>query len=674
MTIHTASKRIYKLLTALGLIAALAACGGGGSSNSGPSEPAPDTSPAAFTLTPIVDAAVNTEVSSAQVSITDINQATPISITGGTYSIAGGAFTNVAGTVSNNQNVVVKVTSSTSTNTTVEAVLTVGDKTGSFKVTTALSVTPKDFSFPAATGVVLNSVSTSSAITVDGIDKAVPISVIGGEYAIGSSDDVYGAFTKDAGTVSKGQKVKVRGIASASTTTKTAVELTISNKKATYEITTLADSVAPTAQILFPPVVSMTESNTILVRGTASDDYSTITSIKVSVVGATTSVTATSTDGFKNWQALVPLKDTTTIVTATTENTINVATEDSVGNKSTDAAHVAIRQAPIKSAFPDADNPFDLAYKFVIDKTDNRNRLIGTSGFESSKIMSVDLATGKRSIFKQFEAGAFEGCYGIQLDPVAKRLYIGANNSAYVGQIVALDLSTAEILASSPFYKNLTSDPQFGSPMASIFLEATGSESKIIALNGYDPASIIATDSSLAGFTIISDATHPNNEVPIAEASAIVLDKSRERYLVTDEYDEGVRGQAIIAIDKVTGARSIFSSNLVGGGDLFAPVGSGYIYDLAIDEINQRAIVVEGGYRVGNIKEISRVLAVDLITGNRSILSTTSLTNSENSIAGIARGMILNASEGTALVSGDGGIFAVDLITGKRVVFSKSAY
>lgn len=652
MTIHTASKRLSTLFAALGFMVILAACGGGGDSSNSPSTPAPRTSPAAFTIAPVTDVAVNTAVSSAPIKVTDIDQAIPISITGGTYSIDGGTFTGVAGTVSNNQNVVVKVTSSASANTLVEAVLTIGDKTRSFKVTTALDVTPNDFSFTPVTGVVPNSVNTSSAITVDGIEKEVPISITGGEYSIND-----GAFTATAGTVSKTQKVKVRATASANTTTTINAVLTISDKNATYAITTFADTVAPTAHILFPPIVSMTEANTILVRGTASDDYNTLTSVKVKVEGGATTVVATTTDKFKNWQALVPLKDTTAIVTATTENTLTVTVEDSAGNKSVNAASVAIRQAPLGSAFPDADNPFSEAFKIVVDKPGNR--LLATSGYNNSSIISVDLTTGKRGIFKQFSSGTLTTSEGVQLDSTANRLYISGNNSSDVGQIIALDLLTAEILTSSPFY---------GSTMSGLLLDNTGNASKIFTIHGFDPASVITTDSSLASFTIFSDATHPNNEALINAVQGIVLDKLHGRYLVADRYQE-VGDQAIIAIDKLTGARSVLSSNLVGSGELFAPLGDGYIYDLAIDEINQRAIVVEGGYRVGGIKEMSRVFAVDLSTGNRSILSTTSTSNHENSI-GFSYGLILNAPEGTALISG-GGIFAVDLVTGKRVVFSR---
>src|SRR3954462_15388579 len=96
----------------IGLLALLAGCGGGGGGGASnpPSPPPPvDTTPNSFTFNNKSDTGLSTPVTSNQVTITGITAAAPISITGGEYSIEGGAFTSAAGTVNNNQTVTVRV-------------------------------------------------------------------------------------------------------------------------------------------------------------------------------------------------------------------------------------------------------------------------------------------------------------------------------------------------------------------------------------------------------------------------------------------------------------------------------------------------------------------------------------------------------------------------------------
>ncbi|MES2824597.1 MAG: hypothetical protein V4732_13415 [Pseudomonadota bacterium] len=638
MTMQQRALPLLKNIFILSLIAVISACGGGGKKK--------DLIPDNFSFTAVTGAAVSTEVTSNTITVMSINKPVSISITGGTYAIGSGAFTGATGTVTKGQTVKVKVMTSASNSTAVTSTLTIGGVTGSFSVTTiAADATPNEFLLPAVTGAQPGSVNTSAAVTVAGINVTVPISIVGGEYSING-----GTYTSSAGTVTAAQTVTVRVTADTTPSAAKDVVLTIGGVSATYKVTTIADAVAPTAQILFPPVVSMTEGNTILVRGTASDTYS-IKSVKVN------GVTATTTDSFANWQALVPLTDTTAPVTATTENTITVVTEDNAGNIATDAAHVAIRQAPLTSSFPDADNPFTDIFKIVIDRQNGKNRLLTTTGFSGSTIMSIDLTTGKRSVFKQIIESGVSTITGIQIDPIANRLYLGVNNGAS-GRVMALDLITGETLALSPLYGGTT----FG-----LLLDDTTSVPKIVATNGIEPASIITTDSSLASFTILSDATHPNSENLIGNSYSIILDKSHDRYLVADDF---YADQAIIAVNRLTGARSVFSSNAVGTGDMFASNNSGWLDDLVLDEANQRVIALEND--VGSAG-IGIVLGVDLATGNRTILSTTSDTNPFNSMR-IPYGIALNGDDRTLYASDHSlkTIFAIDLVTGYRVVFSKN--
>src|SRR5687768_9172563 len=128
-------------LVLLGLIApiAFAACGGGGSSTA---PPPPDSEPNAFTIQAASDSPRGTAVSSQAVMITGINMPANVSISGGEYSVNGAAFTSAAGTVSNAQTVVVRVTSAATPGGVVAATLTVGSIAAVFTVTSSTDVTP----------------------------------------------------------------------------------------------------------------------------------------------------------------------------------------------------------------------------------------------------------------------------------------------------------------------------------------------------------------------------------------------------------------------------------------------------------------------------------------------------------------------------------------------------
>jgi hypothetical protein len=519
--------------------------------------------------------------------------------------------------------------------TSSSAVISSTAATSSAASSTAPDSTPNTFSFVAVTDALPNSINTSAVITVAGINVAVPISITGGTYAIGA-----GAFTNVAGTISVGQTVTVKTTAAATPVTAVDAVLTIGGVSATYKITTVADTLAPTAKILFPPIVSMTEGNTILVRGTASAAYA-IKSVKVN------GVTATTTDNFANWQALVPLTDKTVPVMATTENLLTVMTENNAGIVAVDAAHVAIRQAPITSSFPDGDNPFLGAWGLAIDRLDGRNRLLVTGTNADKTIKSIDLTTGKRTVFAILPSGA----RGIVINAADKRVYTAVSNS----DIIDFDLTDAtQVRVHS------------GSAIEadSLFLDTTNTINKWVRVSSF-PVRIETADELFSTFTILSDG---ENNIPdainlIKVSSGAALDKIRKRYLVTDAWQ-----QTIFAVDATTGVRNVFSNKAVGTGDAFGDVDIGNIgiSAIVVDEVSQHALVFED--------PTGKIFSVDLVTGNRLLISSVNSANSAN-VATSGYGIAISDPNGYAFLSNSNnqfrGIIAVDLITGHRVVFSK---
>jgi len=113
------------------LLSLLAGCGGG-------SDPvtAPVTTPDAFTFTDVTNQTLNTQVESNTITVAGINAAANISITGGQYSINGGAYTAVAGTITNGQTVKVSHFTSGANSTTVNTTLTIGGVSDTYSSTT----------------------------------------------------------------------------------------------------------------------------------------------------------------------------------------------------------------------------------------------------------------------------------------------------------------------------------------------------------------------------------------------------------------------------------------------------------------------------------------------------------------------------------------------------------
>src|SRR5690606_24110496 len=202
--------------------------------------------------------------------------------------------------------------------------------------------TPNAFTLNVVDDAVPGAEVISEPFTVSGINAPTPISIEGGQYAVNG-----GAYTSAAGTVRNGDTVRVKVTSSGTLQTDVKATLTIGGVAGTFIVMTLADTTAPTAQITFPPPVSMKDAATLLIRGTAADDYSEIVSLTVN------GIEAVSDDGFANWTALVNLEEG--------PNEFVVVIADSHENVDAAAASVKVHRAPASSAFPDDSHKFTQA-------------------------------------------------------------------------------------------------------------------------------------------------------------------------------------------------------------------------------------------------------------------------------------------------------------------------
>jgi len=266
-----------------------------------------------FSFTPLVGLPLSTLETSNSISVSGNNVPVAISITGGQYSVNGGAYTSSPGTVNPNDTVTVQVTTSSSQSTQTNAVLTVSGTSGTFSVTTG-SETVNPFSFTSLTGQSENTLVTSNAITVAGNTLPAPISITGGQYSINGS-----AYTSVTGNTNAGDVVTVQLTTSSSYNTPESATLTIDGQNGTFTATTAHIQAFSFTPVNNAPLSTLETSNSITVMGAD------ISPIPISITGGQYSINGgayTSASGTTNIGDVITVQVTssasnTTITSAT---------------------------------------------------------------------------------------------------------------------------------------------------------------------------------------------------------------------------------------------------------------------------------------------------------------------------------------------------------------------
>ncbi len=199
-----------------------------------------DGTPDPFSFADVSDVPASTEQTSNAITVTGIDIATAISVSGGSYSVNAGAFTSNPASVVNGDSIRVRHTSSAQPLTRTDTILTIGgvqDTYSSITLAIAVDTTPDPYSFTDVSKAALSTIQTSNTITVEGINAPSPISVTGGSYRINN-----GSFTSTSATVSNGDKVSLRHTSAAAVNTVTTTELTIGGVSASYRSTTVSST------------------------------------------------------------------------------------------------------------------------------------------------------------------------------------------------------------------------------------------------------------------------------------------------------------------------------------------------------------------------------------------------------------------------------------------------
>jgi hypothetical protein len=193
-----------------------------------------DSSPDPFRLITLKRQALDTQFVSNTVLVTGIDAPAPISISGGTYSIDGGAYTGAPGMVQNGQSVTVKMTSANTAGATSSAILTIGTfSTNMTIVTDGVDATPDDFAFASRLRAPRNTLIESAPVTLSGLGASASISISGGEYRLGN-----GGFTSTPGSVDNGAVVRLRVLSAAGANATSSATLTVGPRSAEFTVKT----------------------------------------------------------------------------------------------------------------------------------------------------------------------------------------------------------------------------------------------------------------------------------------------------------------------------------------------------------------------------------------------------------------------------------------------------
>ena len=438
----------------------------------------------------------------------------------------------------------------------------------------------------------------------------------------------------------------------------------------TIRYTDSVDNTLPTAEIIFPTANSLTNTDTITVRGVANDE-SGISYVRIN------GIEATSYDGFINWTVEVPLSSGTNLLEVevgdTAFNINEIADSVTVNRDDTTLLrpHSVVYDASRNRALiidiaagsllsidlqtgertilsnNDVGNGPGLGFpeSLALDTANNRAIVLDVD-FPAATVLTVDLNTGDRNIVAGPGVGGGAGLAGSQA------ITLGNGNIAYLANpslagVLALDLSTGDrsiISRSNPNAgASIGSGPAMSFPVAIAFDSLNNS----ILLADTNLGTVFAVDPNNGNRTIVSDlSTGTGPELFNLDSIAI---GNNNLAFVVDTYLN-----ALFSIDLATGDRQLVSDNVIGvGPNIRAPK------QVAMDIASDRILLTEAGH--------SALMGVNTATGDRTILSQSSMGDGPNILP---ESIELDLVNNRMLAAGSNTIIEIDLDSGNRELIS----
>ena len=442
----------------------------------------PDITPQPFTFADQVDVTAATLIVSAPVTISGINGASPVSVSGGEYSLGcGGVFTAVSGTVSPGQSVCVRHTSAVAPVTATDTVLTVGGVSDTFTSTTSVAppdTTPDAFLFVDQSGVALATQVISAPIVIAGINTAATVTVSGGDYSVGCT----GVFIATPGSVSDGESVCVRHTSAATNSTVTNTTLTVGGVSDTFTTTTVAPlpdttpdafafadqaGVAVATMVVSAPVV-ITGVNAAAPVTVTGGDYS------IGCTGTFTSASASMTGNqsvcVRHTSALTNSTQTITTLTVGGVSGTFLSTTVAIGQDGTPDAFTFVDAANVSLSSSVTSAPVTIA-GINVPVTVSITGGAYSVGCSSTYVTAPGSVSGNQTICVRHTSAATNGAQ------MSTTLTVGGVSDSFVSTTVAasgsgssgggaLDPWTLGILASLPvWYRRGRRSPGTGSPV-----------------------------------------------------------------------------------------------------------------------------------------------------------------------------------------------------------------
>lgn len=492
---------------------------------------------------------------------------------------------------------------------------------------------PDSFTLTAPTGVDLTQVGfntpiISAPVTVTGIDTAAPVSVTGGEFSING-----GTFASTASTVRSGQTITVRVQSPIKAGQSATATLNVGGETAMFTVTTGPDTTPPEVAILFPPPASMTEGETLFVRGTVKDANGTLEEGAVTVNGVEAELDLNAAGDEGTWSVTVDL--------AEGENTLTVTAIDVAENENDDESVSSRRVASIAGeSFPDNQHPFGASINADIGWV-NGKPVAYVADDTALKVFKVDLTTGVRTVLAENEGVAeelvFEEPWGIHL---------GVNGKLYV----------SDVTKGAVFEVNLE----------------TGMRTPVVASN----------DGSFwgrpTGMFLMVEQGQENLYVADVSGKVFFIDLlTKEAELLVDSrtglQPGGEQFESVFGLEYLSGEGSVVAAATGGMFQIDVGVGQHPFFESGVDPISSVAASHLGNkiYYVNNSEY--RVYILDVETKEGIAIAGGGINGAENQpvdLWGIAGSANL---EYLLVVDRQNGLVAMDHVSKKRVVISKSA-
>jgi hypothetical protein len=492
---------------------------------------------------------------------------------------------------------------------------------------------PDSFVITAPDGVSLENVPfntpiTSAPVTIEGIDTAAPVSITDGEFRINN-----GTFASTNATVRNGETITVRVQSPVKAGKSATATLNVGGVTASFTVTTGPDTTPPEVTILFPPPASMTEGETLFVRGTVKDVHGTLKAEgAVLVNGMPATLEPNSTGDEASWSVTLPLE--------LGENEIVVTAEDAASNKNEDEGVASRRVESIAGeSFPDDVNPFQGPLNATFGELNGQPVAFVTDD-TAIAVFAVNLNSGARTLISD-NVNQIESPF---IYPWA--VVYGSDGVLYISDNAAPAIFKVDLESGIRSVIATTGEGSYVNEPRGIFLRENAMSSQLFVA---DKETIFSLSVDTGGQRLVSGPALPDASNPINIAFGIVVSHQDELIAI----DSGGE-RKVLKIDSETGIRSRMSS-------------------AQFSALNAIA-VHPGGRSVLVVDDIKGDLSsVDIETGEQVVLSSLLAPDNVNA-ASDPWGVATSPSQDYALMIDPilKAVVAVDLDSGKRVILSKS--